>query len=50
MVHAGRVHAYGDVYSNPGLSLQQKQLITSAFLVSNRSTQKITGNFKVSRL
>ncbi|CAL8463741.1 g3275 [Coccomyxa elongata] len=27
-----RLHAYGDVYSNPGLSLQQKQLITSAFL------------------
>lgn len=34
---AGRLHAYGDVYSNPGLSLQQKQLITSAFLVSDRN-------------
>lgn len=27
------MHAYGDVYSSPGLSLRQKQLLTSAFLV-----------------
>eukprot|EP00884_Botryococcus_braunii_P017134 jgi/Botrbrau1/4103/Bobra.152_3s0051.1 len=27
-----RTHTYGDVYSTPGLSLRQKQLITSAFL------------------
>lgn len=28
-----RTHAYGDVYSSPGLDLRQKQLLASAFLV-----------------
>ena len=28
-----RKHAYGDVYSSPGLDLRQKQLLGSAFLV-----------------
>lgn len=28
-----RCHCYGDVYSNPGLDLRQKQLMTAAFLV-----------------
>ena len=29
-----RQHCYGDIYSSPGLSLKQKQLMTLAFLVS----------------
>ena len=28
-----RAHAYGDVYSSPGLDLRQKQLLAAAFLV-----------------
>lgn len=28
-----RKHAYGDIYSSPGLDLRQKQLLGSAFLV-----------------
>lgn len=40
----GRLHLYGDVYSSPGVSLRQKQLLMCAFLGEANMPEQLFGH------
>ena len=45
-----RMHLYGDIYSSPGISMRQKQLLMAAFLAQANMHDQLFGHLIAVRL
>ena len=45
-----RLHLYGDIYSSPGLTLRQKQLLMVSFLAEANMHDQLFGHLLAVRL
>lgn len=48
--YAHRLHLYGDIYSSPGITLRQKQLLMAAFLGEANMHDQLFGHLIAVRL